>query len=1659
MNLKKLLCSFLAIVMVLSTMSISVLAEEVSTIKINGTEYDTLADALEAATDGQTIVLDSPNTAIDAKGVVTGGKTVTITGTAKFNWECGGFLFVGRGSEGDGKLIFNNATITTDNTSGNAAYGLYVSTTSFENGADVTTKNFGIVEIINNSDIQLSYLRNQNAVTVDNSKLTVYGGFSVAGRDGIETATGEDSTATMTIQNNSEVIVENSNGMGIGYTDDSSDEKEGLGVLNLENSSFVCKAGTMVGAEGTFNISGDVTVNIPSGTVNATGDVNFKGENSVGLLPIEKHTFTIEEGASLAINTYRPVFGKGATVIVKGNIADAKNADTTNMTPSLYIKGASITGSGIDFHAENAYIVFGDGGATTSKNSGAYGTFDFDFDNCVVDFEHTFAFYLPTNNLAPEFNFNLTNSKINASKFLQFSASGCNTVIDNSIVNVASQFENRGNFTIQNGSIVTVASVQTSSNANQPGTLTVDNSTFGVTDPSVYYGRGQLDTNVYTDMTGKLILKNGAKASVNGSIKDVFVTVDTSSTLATGSITGESTVTIDASNITAGKNKVLDLSETESREGKVTISPELIASGQDVIYGDDGDVTVDMYVAKIDDETYTTLQSALNAIKDTDGKTIYLYGTIEEGHVKLPTPFKNLTIDGNPTGARTTGAVVKNTQITDTQGNNFVYDGLTVKNITFDNSNFLLAGRNAGNVYGDLVFDNNRFINFYNTSSLAPVHMNLGADSTFKSFTFKNNLVENVSGSSNNAIAIKQVEGKTIIENNTFKNIPNNAVQVFYSNGIELTKNTISETGGALVNLNGTTGDISFTENTMSKNRAGQKFVTYLADGKGVSLSDNKWYDENGNQLSSFGDFEAMYDGLYYLDFDQVLEIANAGDTVYLPEGKYLVPAAAGENQATIVFDFNGGQNADGFVSETFNLNLGQAINAPAGIVKDGFIFRGWDKEVPANAYANETYTAVWVSEEDYGFKTVLTLVGGTKVSGENAIKIDPKGSFLIEVSIEDLHGDAPWNVAEVTMDYDSKLFTWNQNSSSVEAVDENTLRFKVYGADKVDGKVVKQLSFTAKSDTPDDYSGAFKVTEATVDTGWAANTIDATPAEAGEATVYIFYSFNVALGDGLSGAPTATTDKDYTGQIVGYDDEYNYVMTGTSGKNPLTITFDNTGKFTVTKDQIVGDMVISVEKTGLKGITADDVELYEYVADKYVLVLLNADKDRVYTYNGSLMYLTPHYDTVAGEKVHYGYLVKGTDFTADAAGSLNTEENKALALAKIGRHKTAAANLSLGNAEVGDVNNTGKLDVNDIQAVWNCYNVEEGNDGVSVNVNMPLYLRSDICGHNTGGRDKKVDSADVNAVRAMYDCEKNGGTVTVTDAVLAQCGVEGATYAITLHNADGTTVELVKSTTGISATNDPTAEGHNYAEAHFDSANKLYVETCTVCGGKIETPITETSVAELFSEPKINGNGKIYGTANVSTAEDLLFINTLDEKGALAHGEGQRTIIDLNDDIDLDGQTWRPLNGHWVTINGNNNTLSNFTVEGAQAGLVSYAGACIISDLTLKDITVTGGQAGAFLGNGEGGSVKNCRLEGTININWKKYYDSAAVGIVAGLHYGNGEYSVTIAEDAAIKVSAEGFETVLGEKGWTTEKAPYIGYVTKTDNLICTFTDNRPNV
>ena len=376
-----------------------------------GTEkgFASLAEALSAAQNGETVELvwnegDAP---IVMKGEVF-GKTVTITGTAAVDWNQGN-LFVGRGGEGNGTVIFDNANLTS--ASDSASYGIHVS--GREKG---TTNKYDGTLVIKNSTIVLDYLINRGTINVDKSNLTVKKGFGIAGRPASETESGNAATAVINITNGSYVKVLNHNGMGVGVA---SSIPEGNGILNLTDSTFECDSFNIDAKLGEFNVYGESTIKINTltgtgialhhnaiindstvgGNVTLYGKVTFRGDNTFNMLydygnaySKEYAEWIIEKGASVTLTEKaRYGLGYGDKLTVYGSLEDALTArDTlTEEDRSLFTHGL-VAMSNWDVPnsliVKDAYVVIGSNNSFGNSPSSSHkGTYDIDFENAVLD--------------------------------------------------------------------------------------------------------------------------------------------------------------------------------------------------------------------------------------------------------------------------------------------------------------------------------------------------------------------------------------------------------------------------------------------------------------------------------------------------------------------------------------------------------------------------------------------------------------------------------------------------------------------------------------------------------------------------------------------------------------------------------------------------------------------------------------------------------------------------------------------------------------------------------------------------------------------------------------------------------------------------------------------------------------------------------------------------------------------------------------------------------------------------------------------------------------------------------------------------------------------------------------------------------------------------
>jgi len=266
----------------------------------------------------------------------------------------------------------------------------------------------------------------------------------------------------------------------------------------------------------------------------------------------------------------------------------------------------------------------------------------------------------------------------------------------------------------------------------------------------------------------------------------------------------------------------------------------------------------DSAIASIGEVSYTSLADAFAAAKE--GDTVQLAaGVFEPGEVALPATLTNVTVCGAPDKA----TVIKNSSIVAADDPAMNYTGITIDGIVFDNAYIALAGKGTGEaVFKDWTVTNCEFKNIVTPKKNRPAfeYSQKAVIEKMTNFTFKNNVIDGVSGGYNSGVRIASGAGKITISQNTIKNVAWNAIQLTNIDEtsvndleddpvVEITENTISDIGAdeGMINVSNVKCTVTLTGNTLQKRIAEQPYLCYVKTN--VETKDNKWLDENGNAL------------------------------------------------------------------------------------------------------------------------------------------------------------------------------------------------------------------------------------------------------------------------------------------------------------------------------------------------------------------------------------------------------------------------------------------------------------------------------------------------------------------------------------------------------------------------------------------------------------------------------------------------------------------------------------------------------------------------------------------------------------------------------------------------------------------------------------------
>ena len=629
--------------------------------RVNGKNYTTLAAALDAATNGSTVELlwADYKEPIAMNGAVF-GKNVTITGTAKVDWSKGN-LFVGRGGEGNATVTFDDANLTSASPD-NASTGIHVS------GREKGTNNkYDGTLVIKNSTIDLDYLINKGAMTLDNATLTVKNGCAIGGRPASETESGKDATATINLTNASKFVVNNHNGMGLGY--------EAIGVMDVDKTStFETTQSFLVTAKGTMNVAGTANlaaltnngqVNVAGGTVkvangktlanagtvyvtgNATIDAKVTGAGWFYMNGVNLNAATKLDGAKVAfINGTNNVVGStiknGFFSVGVGQNAEAEKAAAFATANGIALENVVVNVS------ENATI--GGNGAPYSGWVGSAYSAD--------KTQHTYT--LNVKNSQAAFGYmhvskdgilNVDGRTIDGNKYKQ----------DGAVVDFyAGDFIVNGNVTLNN--VDAWAKFTKMSVDHVGGILNINGDT--KFESSIHNGEnssaslkfwkaGQFNVakGATVEVDNGTVLVDGAKLNISGNVT------------AKGAVTGNGAITL--KDATAVYTAPANLAVVTDLENKMVIYKE----GAYKVYDP---------AAKIGDVFYHKLQEAIDAA--VNGDVITFVNDVTENVTVAQTPDVKFTIDGAQKAM--TGVIT-----IDGKSNDYPTAGVTIQNVKFDATN------------------------------------------------------------------------------------------------------------------------------------------------------------------------------------------------------------------------------------------------------------------------------------------------------------------------------------------------------------------------------------------------------------------------------------------------------------------------------------------------------------------------------------------------------------------------------------------------------------------------------------------------------------------------------------------------------------------------------------------------------------------------------------------------------------------------------------------------------------------------------------------------------------------------------------------------------------------------------------------------------------
>ncbi len=315
-------------------------------------------------------------------------------------------------------------------------------------------------------------------------------------------------------------------------------------------------------------------------------------------------------------------------------------------------------------------------------------------------------------------------------------------------------------------------------------------------------------------------------------------------------------------------------------------------------------------------------------------------------------------------------------------------------------------------------------------------------------------------------------------------------------------------------------------------------------------------------------------------------------------------------------------------------------------------------------------------------------------------------------------------------------------------------------------------------------------------------------------------------------------------------------------------------------------------------------------------------------------------------------------------------------------------------------------------------------------------------CQYNNDNWVAMMSDADILANTEIRLVETLGATVNYeeicqygNDGIGFQCGIaeliDGANSGTTI------TVEL-----RMYETEEPSDS--NGGSANVETGNYTILGTFTHTFDKKEYSMMETNIGGVtvkMSEPAVDsivyhdrtGYTDKVRDITVYTKEDMQAVVALRAAGVMVHNGANDIVANMifGDNIDFGGASFAGLS-KGINVQGNGYILSNVKFiagNDGKAGFIPYAGNNVIENLTIKDVTVEGAQAGVFAGNASNVTLTNCAVAGNVNI---KFVASATeeyngVGVAFGVNAeGNSKIDVDVS-NANINIVKDGITYPTG--------------------------------